>query len=267
MRLILTVAALWLGGAAAHAELPEALLDVSFDQRLGATLPLDTPFVDEAGNTVQLGDYFGERPVILSFVYFDCPMLCTQVLNGLVTTLKAVPFEPGEAFELVTISFDPREGADVARAAKAGYVERYGKENAAHAWHFLTGTEEAIQRVTGTAGFRAVYAPASDEYAHASGIIIATPAGQLARYYYGIEYAPRDVKLGLMDASEERIGNLVDQVLLYCFAYNPATGTYSAVIMRVLRLGAVATVCALALTIGTLLWRDRRRRPATEVAS
>jgi protein SCO1 len=243
---------------------PTPLQEVGFDQRLDEKLPLDTMFRDEHGNTVRLGDYFGEKPVILAFVYYDCPMLCTMVLNGLTTTLKVMNFEVGNEFDIVTVSFDPRETPELATAKKTTYVQRYNRPGAEEGWHFLTGDEESIRRLTDAAGFRYFYDERVGDFAHASGIILVTPDGRLSKYLYGVEYAPRDLRLGLIEAASGRIGNPVDQILLYCYEYDPTTGTYGLVIMRLIRLGGLLTVLGLGFFVVAMLMRDRvRAQPAT----
>jgi protein SCO1/2 len=231
---------------------------VGFDQRLGEQLPLDARFVDEAGRDVRLADLVGERPVIVAFVYYECPMLCTLVLNGLVSSLRAVDLTPGKDFAVVAIGIDPSESPELARAKKARYLDEYGRSDTADGWHFLTGAEPEIARVAAAAGFRYAYVPEKDEYAHASGIVVATPDGRLARYYYGIEYAPRDVRLGLVEASDGKVGTLVDQVLLLCYHWDPLSGRYGLAIMTVIRFLGGVTVLGIGLFVGRALLRDRR---------
>jgi protein SCO1/2 len=243
----------------AQSGLPPVLRQVGFDQRLNAQVPLDLAFHDEAGQPVQLGDYFGGKPVILVLAYFRCPMLCTQVLNGLVQALLDIPFDIGKEFNVVTVSFDPRETPAMAAAKKKTYIERYGRPGAAAGWHFLTGQDESIHRLTEAVGFHYTYDAKHDQFAHASGIMILTPAGKISRYFYDITYRPRDVRLGLVEASANRIGSPVDQILLYCFHYDPTEGKYGAVIINFVRLGGILTVGA----IGTFLffmWRLERRK-------
>ena len=247
----------------AAAGLPGPLKEVGFDQRLGESVPLDAVFRDETGHAVRLAEYFGERPVILAPVYYECPMICTMVLNGLTSALRVLSFDTGREFEVVAISFDAREQPALAAEKKRAYLKRYGRPESAPGWHFLTGDEEAIRRLTDSIGFRYVYLPEADQFAHASGLVVVTSAGRIARYFYGVEYSPRDLRLGLVETADQKIGSLLDQALLYCFHYDPAIGKYSAAVMNIVRLGAVATV---ALLGGFLLvqWRrERRRRPAT----
>ncbi len=246
---------------------PAVLQEIGIDQRLGEAVPLGLAFRDEEGAEVLLGDYFGRRPVVLALVYYECPMLCTQVLNGLLTGLRAVSFDAGDAFEVVAVSFDPDESPTLAAAKKAEYIGRYGREGAAQGWHFLTGDQASIASLTRAVGFRYVYDPGSDQFAHASGVMVLTPGGKLARYFYGIEYAPRDLRLGLIEASENRIGSVVDQVLLYCFHYDPRTGKYGVVIMNVIRLAGAATALALGGFVVVMLRRERRGRARQEIAS
>jgi protein SCO1/2 len=238
--------------------LPRELRNVAFEQHLDAQLPLDLSFVDEHGEGVRLGDYFGEKPVVLVLAYYTCRMLCHQVLNGVASSLGVLEFTAGEEFDVVTVSFDPRDEPEAAAAAERGYLHRYSQQDTAGGWHFLTGEEAEIRRLTETVGFRYEYDPRLDQFAHASGIVVVTPEGKLARYFYGVEFPPRDLRLALVEASENRIGNPVDQLLLYCFQYDPATGKYGAVVMNMLRVAAVLTLVGVVLLILVL----RRRHPA-----
>src|SRR5262249_54062712 len=216
------------------------LENVGIDQQLGEQLPLDLTFRDESGASVRIGDYFGKRPVVLALVYYSCPMLCNQVLNGMTSALDVLSFDIGKEFEVVTVSFDPRETPEVARNKKETYLQWYKRPSAAKGWHFLTGDKPAIDKLTQAAGFHFRFDPATNQFIHASGIMIATPEGKLARYFYGIEYAPKDLRLGLVEASGNKIGNSVDRLLLYCYHYDPAAGKYGAVAMNILRLASVA---------------------------
>ena len=256
----LAVAGLWIGGSAGLAQetLPGPLADVGFDQRLGEQIPLDLQFVDTAGQQVTLERYFGERPVVLALVYYDCPMLCSMVLNGMVTSLRALEFEPGKEFDVLVVSFDPDETPEQARTAMQTYLARYDRPETEAGWHFLTGNLESIQELTRRVGFRYVYLPDEDQFAHAAGILALTPEGRVARYFYGVEYAPRDVRLGLIEAADNQIGSMVDQVLLYCFHYDPTTGKYSAAAMNILRLAAAVTITFLGLFL-LRQWRRERR--------
>ncbi|MGE5357972.1 MAG: SCO family protein [Bacteroidales bacterium] len=240
---------------------PADLKKVAFDQKLNAQLPLDLPFVDETGRPVTLGDYFRHgRPVVLSLVYYECPMLCTLVLNGLAGAMKGMSLEPGRDYDIVTVSFNPRETPQLAAAKKKTYVGRYGHAEVAASWHFLTGTDAAIKQLTEAVGFHYVYDPATGQYAHATGLMIATPDGRLAKYLYGIEYAPRDLRLALVDASAGKIGTPVDRLLLYCYHYDPKTGKYGVVVMNLIRIGGVITMVGLGAFIAVLGTRERRRR-------
>ena len=239
----------------------EALKKVNIEQRLGAQVPLDATFKDESGQSVKLGDYFkGERPVVLTLVYYECPMLCNQVLNGLVGTLEAVSFTPGKEFEIVTVSFDPREGAQLAANKKETYLKRYGRNGAGVGWHFLTGDKESIDRLAQSVGFGYAWDEQSKQFAHASAIMVATPEGRLSHYFYGIEYSPKDLRLSLVEASAGKIGSPVDALILYCYHYDPATGKF-APIMAVLRAAGVLTVVGM---IALVLVLQRRRRRDTE---
>ena len=247
--------------------LPKALNGVGIDQKLNEQLPLDLGFRDETGKDVKLGEYFGKKPVLLSLVYYQCPMLCNQVLNGMVTAFKVMAFKPGDEFEVVTVSFDPRETPEVAAAKKKTYIDylpEAKRSGAASGWHFLTGDEASIKRITDAVGFRYHFDEATNQFAHASGVFVATPQGKLARYFYGIEYAPRDLRLGLIEAAENKIGSPVDQLLLYCFHYDPETGKYGAAVMNLMRMGGVVTVLAI---VGLLLMLRRRGSKQVDLAA
>jgi protein SCO1 len=240
--------------------LPAPLREIGFDQNLDRQIPLDIPFVDEEGHPVTLGSFFGKRPVVLAFVYYDCPMLCTMVLNALATSLDVMSLEPGADFDIVTISFDPREKPALAAARKATYLQRYRRPGAAKAWHFLTGDQSSIDRATKAAGFRFVWDERLKQFAHPTGIIVVTPDGRVARYLFGIEYGPRDLRLAIVDASAGRVGSRIDSFLLYCYHYDPMTGRYGLAIMRAMRLAGTATVLSLVLFVGVMLRRERRTR-------
>lgn len=246
--------------------LPAPLRRVGIDQRLNNQVPLDLIFTDEGGQKVRLGQYFGQKPVILALVYYDCPMLCTQVLTGLTGSLKALTFNVGREFEVVTVSFDPREGPELARQKKDNYMVRYGREGAAAGWHFLTGDESSIKALTEAVGFHFAWDEETRQFAHASGIMILTPEGRLSRYFYGIEYAPKDVRLGLVEASNNKIGSPVDQILLYCFHYDPQTGKYGFAIMNAIRVLGFATFFGLALLIYVMKRREAGRRESLREA-
>jgi protein SCO1/2 len=238
--------------------LPAPLRSIGFDQNIDQRVPLDTRFRDESGATVRLGDYFGRRPVVLVFAYFDCPMLCTQVINGLSSALGVLSLVPGKDFEIVTVSFNPRDTPAAAAAKKAVYLERYKQPGAAGSWHFLTGDERSIERLTQAAGFRYAWDADTKQFAHPSGIIVLTPDGRLARYLFGIEYGPRDLRFGIVEASAGQVGTPVDSLLLYCYHYDPMTGRYGLAIMRVMRLAGAATVVALVAFILAMIRRERR---------
>jgi protein SCO1/2 len=232
-------------GEAVPNQKPSILDQVGLDQRLNSQVPLDLAFNDESGQAVQLQQYFGQKPVILILVYYQCPMLCTQVLNGFTGAMNGiVRFNIGREFNVVTVSIDPRDTPLDAAAAKKKYLQRYRRAGADQGWHFLTGKKDQIDALAQSVGFRYAWDPEIQQYAHASGIMLLTPSGRVAQYYYGIEYAPRDIQLGLIEASKGKIGNVVDQVLLYCYHYDPRQGKYGAVIFNVLRLSALATVLA-----------------------
>jgi protein SCO1 len=229
---------------------PPGLENVGIEQRLNQQVPLDLAFRDETGKAVRLADYFGQKPVILNLVYYKCPMLCSQVLIGLTGALKVLKFDVGNQFKVLTVSFNPRETPDLALATKADYLKRYGRAGAAEGWHFLTGPEESITALTQAVGFEYQYDPKTDQYAHATAIVLLTPDGRVAQYYYGVEFAPKDLRLGLIQAASGKIGNVVDEVLLYCYHYDPAAGRYGAVISRILKLSGIVTI----LVLGGMVW-------------
>ncbi len=243
--------------------LPQALREIGFDQNIDQRVPLDTTFRNEAGATVRLGDYFGSKPVVMVFAYYDCPMLCTQVINGLSSALGTMSLNPGKDFEIVTVSFNPRDTPASATAKKAVYLERYRRPGAAEGWHFLTGDQPQIDRLTKAAGFRYAWDAETKQYAHPSGVIVLTPDGRLSKYLFGIEYGPRDLRLGIVEASAGKIGTPVDALLLYCYHYDPMTGRYGLVIMRTIRLAGAATVFAIGAFIVVMLRRERRLSPST----
>jgi protein SCO1/2 len=241
---------------------PRPIREIGFDQRLDEHVPLDVEFKDDRGRTVRLGDYFGRKPVVLAFVYYDCPMLCTMVLSSITSTLGVLSLEPGNDFELVMVSFDPRETPELAARKKAEYLHRYDRPAAADGWHFLTGPPASIERLTEAAGFRYTWDEETQQFAHPAGIVVLTPDGRLARYLFGLEYGPRDLRLALVEASEGRIGTAVDAALLYCYHYDPMTGRYGLVVMRILRVAGAATVLLLGAFIFVMVRRERTRRPA-----
>ena len=242
--------------------LPTALKNVGIEQKLNGQLPLDAQFTDENGNTVKLGDYFGNgRPIILALVYYECPMLCNEVLNGLTGSLKGISFDAGKDFDIVAISFDARENEkpDLAKSKKAGYLTRYGRAGAENGWHFLSGTQGEIDKVTNAVGFNYQYDEATEQFAHAGGVMVITPEGKISRYLYGIDYAPKDLKFGLMDSAENKIGNPAEQLYLYCFHYDPSTGKYGLAILSILRLFAVATLLGI-VGMFFIFWRNNRKK-------
>ena len=242
--------------------LPPALKEVGIEQRLGEQLPLDTDVKDENGKVVKLGEYFKSgRPVIVAFVYYECPMLCNQVLNGLTGSLKGMSFDAGKEFDVVAISFDAREFDKTGLAAnkKASYMERYGRPGTQQGWHFLTATQPSLDAMTQAAGFRYRWDEKSNQFAHAAAIIVTTPEGKLAKYFYGIDYSPKDVKFALMESSEDKVGNAAEKLLLYCYHYDPSTGKYGLAILRVLRLGGILTLIGLG-AMGFVFWRRNKKK-------
>jgi protein SCO1/2 len=230
---------------------PELLKQVGIDQKLNQTIPLDLTFRDEDGRTVALGQFFGQKPVVLTLVYYNCPMLCTQVLNGVESSLKELSTDIGKQYDVVTVSIDPTESHVLAKTKKEMYVGMYGRPGAAQGWHFLTGDEPQIKQLADAVGFRYAYDPDTKQFAHASAIMLLTPEGKISRYFYGIQYPTRDLRLGLVEASEGKIGTPVDQVLLFCYHYDPATGKYGLLISHIIQAGGVLTV--LILGIGMLI--------------
>lgn len=249
-------------GSSASDDPREVIDRVGFDQKLDAQIPLNLTFRDENDKEVPLKNYFQGKPVLLTLVYHSCPMLCGAAQNGLVTCMRAMKFVPGKEFELVTISFDPAESAELSRAKKDEFVKLYGRIDSAKGWHFLTGDHASIEQLTKAVGYRYVYDQKSKQFAHPSGIILATPEGRISKYYMGVEYYPRDLTLGIVEASENKIGTLSDRVILYCYRYNPVTGKYGIVIMNILRLAGIATALSLGLFIITMLWRERLSKSA-----
>ena len=237
---------------------PGILTKVGIDQKLNQQIPLDLAFVDETGRDVRLGEYFGRRPVILALVYYECPMLCTQVLNGLVGSLGVLTFDVGREFDVVAVSINPREGPGLAAQKKEAYLERYKRPETAAGWHFLTGKEENIRRLADAVGFRYAFDETIKQYAHGAAIELLTPRGVLSKYFYGIEFSPRDIKFGVMEASEERVGSLIENALLLCYHYDPATGKYGATALQAVRIGAVATMLAIVSFVFVSLRKERQ---------
>ena len=240
---------------------PSLLKEVGIDQKLNQSIPLDLVFRDEHGKSVRLGEYFGQKPVILSMVYYNCPMLCTQVLNGLESSLKLIPMDIGKQFNVVTVSIDPTERPVLAEAKQALYTGLYGRPDAAEGWHFLTGDEPQIRQLANALGFRYAYDPDSKQFAHASAIMLLTPEGKISHYFYGITFPSRDMRLGLVEASEGKIGTPVDQVLLFCYHYDPSTGKYGLLISRLIQLAGAVTVLAIGSLILVLYKKEHYALP------
>ena len=246
---------------------PSLLNDVGIDQRLNQQIPLNLMFRDEHGQTVALQSYFGKKPVVLALVYYNCPMLCTLVLNGLIQSVNTMSFVVGKEFDVVVVSFDPRETPELAIGKKQVYLERYIVKGTEAGWHFLTGDESSIKALTQNVGFRYTYDAEKDLFAHASGITVLTPEGKISKYFYGVEYSPRDLRLGLVEASENKIGSPVDQLLLMCYHYDPTTGKYGAVVMNVMRVaGAITLLMIIAFIIFTVR-NDRKKQKLPVVNS
>ena len=223
---------------------PPQFKTVTFAQRLNQQMPLDTMLTDESGRAVKLGDYFGRKPVVMAFVYYQCPMLCPLTLNGISSALKALPYVPGKEFEIVIVSFDPRDTPESANAKKRAHLAHWNKADTANGWHFLTGDAASISRVTSAAGFSYKWDESTGQFAHVSGLLMLTPDGRLARYFYGVEYSPKELRLALTETGNGRIGSAVEELLLYCFHYDPTTGQYGLAVMRLVRLGGLLTVAA-----------------------
>ncbi|MEP6923701.1 MAG: SCO family protein [Pyrinomonadaceae bacterium] len=241
--------------------IPAVLKQVGIEQKLNSQLPLDATFLDENGEEVKLGKYFGKKPVIIALVYYECPMLCNEVLNGLVGAVKPLNFDAGKEFEVVAISFNPNEKPDLAKAKKESYLARYNHAGTENGWHFLTGSQNSIESVANAVGYHYQWDESSKQYAHAGGIMMSTPEGKMSRYFYGIEYAPKEVRLGLIESAANKIGNPVDQLVLYCYHYDPSTGKYGLVIMRVMRLGGIITLIGMAVML--IFLRQRGKKVST----
>lgn len=237
--------------------------DVGIDQRLGESVPLDLEFVDEAGRTVRLGEYFEDGPVVLALVYYECPMLCTLVMNGALRTLRAISLDAGTDFQLVTVSIDPREGPELAAEKKDQYLAQYDREGAEEGWHLLTGDEESIRELAEAVGFRYVFDEEADQYAHAGGIVVLTPEGRLSHYFYGVEFPPRDVRLALVEAADGTIGGLADKVLMLCLSYDPTTGRYGWAVMGTIRASGILLVAGIAFFVVRAVRRERKAAPVT----
>jgi protein SCO1/2 len=228
---------------------PPNLQNVGIEQHLDAQVPADLAFTDDTGRSVKLGDYFGHKPLILNLVYYNCPMLCGEALAGLTGSMRLVKFDVGNEYEVVTVSFNPNETPAIAAEKKKDYLKRYGRPNAAAGWHFLTGPADSINALTKAVGFQYQYDAKLNQYAHATAIMVLTPQGHISRYFYGVDFPPKDLRMGLVEASQGKIGNAVDQILLYCYHYDPATGKYGAIVNNILKLGAGLTI----LLLGGLL--------------
>jgi protein SCO1/2 len=243
---------------AQQATTPPILREVSISQNLNKHIPADLMFRDETGKSVRMGDYFGKKPILLSLVYFDCPALCTEVLNGELRTMRSISLDLGKDFDAVTVSFEPKDSPALAKAKRDVYSGQYGRAGAAENWHFLTGEQHSIDALTQAVGFHYAYDSANRQYAHAAAIMVLTPDGRIARYFYGVQYPARDVRLGLVEASAGKIGTPTDQALLYCYQYDPMTGKYGLVVMNVVRAAGGLTVLALGLFMWIMFRRDRR---------
>ena len=244
---------------AQQATTPAILSKVGITQNLSAQIPPGLVFRDETGKSVRIGDYFGQKPIVLSLVYFDCPALCTEVLNGELRTMKAISLDLGKDFEAVTVSFEPKDTPALAKAKRDVYTGQYGRPEAADHWHFLTGEQQSIDALTNIAGFHYAYDSAIRQYAHAAAILVLTPGGRIDRYFYGVIYPARDVRLGLVEASEGKIGTLTDHALLYCYQYDPMTGKYGVMVMNVLRAAGGLTVLILGIFMTLMFLRERKR--------
>ena len=241
--------------------LPDALQEIGIEQKLGEQLPLDVEVKDEDGRTIKLGSIFESgRPVILAMVYYECPMLCNEVLNGLTGSLKGMSLDAGKDFDVIAMSFDARENEKpgLAKNKKAAYMERYGRPGSEKGWHFLTGSEASIQAISKAAGFNFRWDEKSNQFAHAGGVMVVTPQGKMSRYFFGIDYAPRDLKLGVMESASNKVGSTADQLLLYCYHYDPATGKYGLAILSVIRFGAVLTLLGMG-AMGFVFWRRTKK--------
>ena len=258
LSITLALIAAWPHAATAHDNTrPPALRDVAFEQKLDAQIPLGLTFRDEDGNQIRLANYFNGKPVILTFVYFKCRDLCPLLLDGIVRSLKALSFSAGNEFNMLTVSFDARDTPALAAAKKKDFAGQYARPGAARGWHFLTGDPSEIQKLTQSVGFRYSYDPHTGEFGHATGIVLLTPAGKTSRYFYGIDFSPRDLRLGLIEAASNKIGSPIDQLLLFCYHYDPVTGKYGLLINNVIRFAGLATVLLLGVFIFAMVRRER----------
>jgi protein SCO1 len=238
---------------------PAILNKVGITQNLNMQIPPDLMFRDETGKSVRIGDFFGQKPIVLSLVYFDCPALCTEVLNGELRTMKAISLDLGKDFEAVTVSFEPKDTPGLAKAKRDVYIGQYGRPGSTDHWHFLTGEQQSIDALTNVAGFHYAYDSSIRQFAHAAAILVLTPDGRIDRYFYGVQYPARDVRLGLVEASAGKIGTVTDQALLYCYQYDPMTGKYGVVVMNVLRAAGGLTVLVLGIFMTMMFLRERKR--------
>lgn len=242
--------------------LPRELRDIGWDQNIGQSIPLDLEFTDQGGNRIELAELFQDRPVLLAPVYFECPMLCSLVLDGIVRGLKPLKFLPGQEFEVVAVSFDPNETAELADLSRNTAVARYGRSKGMDGWTFLTGEQDQIAALMAALGMNYRYDEETDLWAHPGGVVLLSPDGMISRYFYGVDYAPKDLRLGLVEASENKIGSIVDQVVLFCYQYDPVIGKYSVFALNLVRLGGILTVLALAIFVIRMLRAERRERAA-----
>ena len=264
------VAIFAIAGAPVHAQqitTPAILGKVGITQNLNAQIPPDLTFRDETGKSVRIGDFFGQKPIVLSLVYFDCPALCTEVLNGELRTIKAISLDLGKDFDAVTVSFEPKDTPALAEAKRDVYIGQYGRPGAVDHWHFLTGDQQSIDALTNAVGFRYAYDSSIRQYAHAAAILVLTPDGRIDRYFYGVIYPARDVRLGLVEASQGKIGTLTDHALLYCYQYDPMTGKYGMVVMNVLRAAGGLTVLILGIFMTLMFLRERKRHVGIAAAT
>ncbi len=246
---------------------PAILNKVGITQNLNVQVPPDLAFRDEAGKSVKIGDYFGKKPIVLSLVYFDCPALCTEVLNGQLRTMRAISLDLGKDFEAITVSFEPKDTPALAKAKRDVYAGQYDRPGAVDHWHFLTGEQPSIDALTNVVGFHYAYDSAIRQYAHAAAILVLTPDGRIDRYFYGVQYPARDFRLGLVEASEGKIGTVTDHAMLYCYQYDPMTGKYGLVIMNVLRAAGGLTVLVLGIFMAIMFQRERKRPPVVSPAA
>ena len=262
-----SVGGVQLSGGSASVQLPDILKGVYFEQRLGTQVPLDSTFTDEDGKPVVLRSYFEKKPVVLIMAYYRCPMLCSEVLRGAASAFRKLNFQIGDQFNVLTVSIDPQETPALAASTKRTYIKQYGNPSAAAGWHFLTGKKPQIDALADAVGFHYKYIPQLHQYAHAAGIVVLTPAGKVAQYFYGIEYPAQDLRLALVQGSHEQIGSVVDQILLYCCTYDPGTGRYHAMVSRLLEISGGATILLISGALFLLFrWDAKRRSQGTQAA-